>query len=47
MPFGLTARDPATFAMAVAVLGIMSMAACCIPAVRAARVDPLIALQAE
>jgi putative ABC transport system permease protein len=43
----LTARDPASFAVAAAVLGGVSMAACCIPAFKAARVDPMIALKAE
>jgi putative ABC transport system permease protein len=45
--FNLTARDPASFAMAAAVLGSVSMAACCIPALKAAKVDPMIALKTE
>jgi putative ABC transport system permease protein len=45
--FNLTARDPASFAAAAAVVGSVSMAACCIPALKAARVDPMVALKAE
>ena len=41
--FGVTAVDSAT-AVAVAVLAIVSIAACYVPALRASRVDPLHAL---
>jgi putative ABC transport system permease protein len=42
---GVTPRDPATFATIAIVLSIVAMLACVIPARRAARVDPLIALR--
>jgi putative ABC transport system permease protein len=45
--FGITATDPATFVAAVAALGIASLAATCIPALRAARVAPIEALRSE
>jgi putative ABC transport system permease protein len=47
MVFGVAATDPATFAiMGLALLGV-SVAACWIPAQRAARVDALVALRNE
>lgn len=45
--YNLEPRDPATFVAALAALGIASMSACVLPALRAARVDPLVALRAE
>jgi hypothetical protein len=39
--------DPATFAVVSGVLGATTLAACCGPALRAARVEPLIALRYE
>jgi putative ABC transport system permease protein len=45
--FGLSASDPATYALVVMVLGLVSLLACYIPAWRASRVDPLIALREE
>jgi putative ABC transport system permease protein len=45
--YGLGPDDPMTFAVAGSVLLLSTLAACCLPAVRAARVDPTIALRAE
>jgi len=45
--FHLDARDPLTIVVSIAALATASMLACYLPARRAARVDPLIALRAE
>lgn len=45
--FGVQATDPATFATVAALLIVVAMAACFIPARRAARVDPIAALRSE
>jgi len=39
--FGVTAADPVTFALMVAVLGAVALAAGYLPARRASRLDPL------
>ena len=45
--FGVSARDPLTYSLVVAMVTIVSLAAVLIPARRATRVDPMIALRAE
>ena len=45
--FGVTPTDPISLAAAVAVLGLVSVAACYVPARRASRVDPVVALSEE
>ena len=43
--FGVQVRDAATFAIVSVVLACVALAACVIPAFRASRVDPLVALR--
>jgi predicted permease len=47
MLFDISPLDPATYAAVVATLIAVAAIACCAPAWRAARVDPVIALRAE
>jgi putative ABC transport system permease protein len=45
--FGVGPRDPMTFASVVVVMAIVGLVACWIPARRAARIDPAIAMRAQ
>jgi putative ABC transport system permease protein len=45
--FGVTARDPLTYTVVVTLVTIVSLIATLVPAHRATRVDPMIALRAE
>jgi len=45
--FDTEPRDPVTFAVGATLMGIIGIAACWIPAARAARIEPAIAMRAE
>ncbi len=45
--YGLTARDPATMVIATALLAVVTIIASVLPARRASKVDPMVALRYE
>jgi putative ABC transport system permease protein len=47
MLFGVRPLDPATFTMVTVTLGLIALLACYLPARRAMRVDPIVALREE
>jgi predicted permease len=47
MLYGISPRDPVTMMLAAVILGLVGIAACAIPAWRAARVDPVTALRVD
>jgi putative ABC transport system permease protein len=45
--FGVTAHDPVTFGLVLGLLMLSTLLACYLPARRASRIDPLVALQRD
>ncbi len=47
MLFGVSPLDAVTYVVVFLVLGLVALVACCVPTLRAVRIDPLVALRAE
>jgi putative ABC transport system permease protein len=45
--FGVSPSDPLTLAAVATLLTVIALIACCVPALRAARVDPMLAIRCE
>jgi putative ABC transport system permease protein len=45
--WGITPTDPVTFLIVIAALAVLALVACCVPARRALRIDPIAALRIE
>jgi putative ABC transport system permease protein len=45
--YGVSPLDPATFIGAVLIMAVVAILACCIPACKAARIDPMVALRCK